>query len=51
MKNYTFKTINTVISDNNIAYTHKTCNLMSKQVRTMQGRKHKFEIIDLLILE
>jgi hypothetical protein len=39
IKKYNFKTTNKVISDNNIAYTHKTCNLVFQKVRIIQGRK------------
>ena len=38
-----------MISDNYIAYTHKTCNLVSQKVRIIQGRKNKYEIDELLI--
>ena len=49
IKKHNFKTTNKVISDNNIAYTHKTCNLVSQKVRTIQGRHNKYEIDEMLI--
>ena len=36
-----------MISENNIAYTHKTCNLVSQKVRIIQG-KNKYEIDEML---
>ena len=49
IKNKILKTTNKVISENNIAYTHKTCNLVSQKVRIIQGRKNKYEIDEMLI--
>jgi len=49
IKQYNFKTTNKVISENNIAYTHKTCNLVSQKVRIIQSRKNKYEMDEMLI--
>ena len=46
IKKYNFKTINKWISDNNIAYTHKTCNLVSQKVRIIQGRNIDMKLMN-----
>jgi hypothetical protein len=38
-------TTNTVISENNIAYTHKTCNLVSQKVRIIQVKKINMKLM------
>ena len=46
---YNLKTIDKMITEDNIAYTNSKCNEVSQQVSKMLGKKNDFEIGEKLI--